>query len=264
MNRPLMPKATAVWLVDNTSLSFDQIAEFCGLHVLEVKGIADGEVAVGIQGQDPIASGQLTPGEIDRCAADPAARLQLAEAGFQPPERRSKGPRYTPLSKRQDRPNAIAWLLRNHPELSDAQVSKLVGTTKPTIQSVRDRSHWNMSNIKPQDPVTLGLCSQVDLDGAVRKGQEKLRKLQERDDKAGAKARADQLAAAEAAGMPSTQPFAPLDDDQPAETPDMHGGFTPSRPRQPEPEPTPESVFQTPFRPDEIAGGDNDNDNDDR
>ena len=260
MNRPLMPKATAVWLVDNTSLSFDQIADFCGLHVLEVKGIADGEVAVGIQGSDPIAAGQLTAEEIERCVASPSARLRLAEAGFQPPERRSKGPRYTPLSKRQDRPNAIAWLLRNHPELSDAQVSKLVGTTKPTIQSVRDRSHWNMSNIKPQDPVTLGLCSQIDLDSAVQKGQEKLRKLQDRDDKVGAKARADQLAAAEAAGMPSTRPFAPLDSEQPMETPDMHGGFQPRQRPEPEPEPTAESVFQTPFRPEEIGGQDDDDD----
>lgn len=265
MNRPLMPKATAVWLVDNTSLSFDQIADFCGLHALEVKGIADGEVAVGIQGQDPVANGQLTAAEIERCVADPKARLRLAETSFEPPERRSKGPRYTPLSKRQDRPNAIAWLLRNHPELSDAQVSKLVGTTKPTIQSVRDRSHWNMSNIKPQDPVTLGLCSQVDLDSAVQKGQDKLRKQQERDDKVNAKARADQLAAAEAAGMPSTQPFAPLDAEQPAETPDMHPAAddddeddTRYRPRQPEP--TAESVFQTPFRPDEIGGGNDEDD----
>ena len=263
MNRPLMPKATAVWLVDNTSLSFDQIADFCGLHPLEVKGIADGEVAVGIQGQDPVVAGQLTAAEIARCVADPKARLALAETSFEPPERRSKGPRYTPLSKRQDRPNAIAWLLRNHPELSDAQVSKLVGTTKPTIQTVRDRSHWNMSNIKPQDPVTLGLCSQVDLDSAVQKGQDKLRKQQERDGKTTAKARADQLAAAEAAGMPSTQPYTVPDLEQPAETPDMHPDAEEEdedrgryRPRPPEP--TPESVFQTPFRPDEIGGDDDD------
>lgn len=264
MNRPLMPKATAVWLVDNTSLSFDQIADYCGLHPLEVKGIADGEVAVGIKGEDPIASGQLTMEEIERCAADASTRLQMAEQSFEPPVRRSKGPRYTPLSKRQDRPNAIAWLVRNHPELSDAQVSKLVGTTKPTIQSVRDRTHWNMSNIKPQDPVTLGLCSQVDLDAAVQKGQDKLRKQQEREDKANAKARADQLAAAEAAGMPSTQPYETPDLEpaapEPAPEPEPAFSSEPAnpfekpfgeneirRPAEPEePEPTPESVFSTP------------------
>lgn len=206
MAHPLMPKATAVWLVDNTSLTFDQIADYCGLHVLEVKGIADGEVAQGIKGQDPIATGQLTGDELERCGGDATARLQMAKQSVQVPERKSKGPRYTPLSKRQDRPNAISWLLRNHPELSDAQVSALVGTTKPTIQSVRDRSHWNMSNIKPLDPVTLGLCSQVDLDEAVRKGQDRLRRAREKDEKAQAKARAAQLAAAEAAGMPSTEP----------------------------------------------------------
>ncbi|MEQ9641220.1 MAG: DUF1013 domain-containing protein [Alphaproteobacteria bacterium] len=270
MNRPLMPKATAVWLVDNTSLSFDQIADYCGLHPLEVKGIADGEVAVGIKGEDPIASGQLTTAEIERCAADASTRLKMAEQSFEPPERRSKGPRYTPLSKRQDRPNAIAWLVRNHPELSDAQVSKLVGTTKPTINSVRERTHWNMSNIKPQDPVTLGLCSQTDLDAAVQKGQDKLRKQQERDDKATAKARAEQLAAAEAAGMPSTQPYeapelepAPEPKPEPEPEPEPAYSSEPANPfekpfgdneirrpaeeeAEPEPEPTPESVFSTP------------------
>lgn len=206
MASPLMPKATAVWLVDNTSLTFDQIADFCGLHALEVKGIADGEVAQGIKGLDPIGSGQLTREELERCGADPAARLQMAKQTLEVPERKQKGPRYTPLSKRQDRPNAISWLLRNHPELSDAQISALVGTTKPTIQTVRDRSHWNMSNIKPVDPVTLGLSSQVDLDEAVRKGQDKLHRAREKEEKALAKAREAQRAAAEAAGMPSIQP----------------------------------------------------------
>jgi hypothetical protein len=238
MNRPLMPKATAVWLVDNTGLSFDQIAAFCNLHPLEVKGIADGEVAVGIQGQDPVASGQLTRDEIARCEKDPRARLQMAKLSFEPPERRSKGPRYTPLSKRQDRPNAIAWLLRNHPELSDAQVAKLVGTTKPTIQSVRDRTHWNMSNIKPQDPVTLGLCSQTELDAAVQKAQDRLRKVQEREEREQARARAAQLAAAEAAGMPSTQPFRAPDAPPEGETAEEPAG-TPATPS----EPTPETVF---------------------
>ena len=206
MSKPLMPKATAVWLVDNTSLTFEQIADFCGLHPLEVKGIADGEVAQGIQGLDPVATGQITKQNLDRSVADPNVMLVMEKPPVELPPTRGRGGRYTPLSKRQDRPNAIAWLLRNHPELTDAQVGKLVGTTKPTIQSIRDRSHWNMPNIKPQDPVTLGLTTQVDLDAAVQKAQEKLRRQQLKEEKATAKAKAEQLAAAEAAGMPSTQP----------------------------------------------------------
>lgn len=169
MPQPLMPKATAVWLVDNTALTFEQIAEFCGLHVLEVSGIADGEVAVGIKGLDPITGGQLSRDEIARCETDPKARLELRESTHPLPEKRSKGARYTPVSRRQDRPDAIAWLLRNHPELSDAQISKLVGTTKPTITAVRDRTHWNQANISPVDPVSLGLCTQIDLDEQVKK-----------------------------------------------------------------------------------------------
>ena len=168
MDRPLMPKATAVWLVDNTALTFEQIAEFCGLHPLEVKGIADGEVAQGIKGMDPVANGQIAREEIERCQNDPSARLQLAQPSHPMPRGRSKGPRYTPVSRRQDRPDAIAWLVRHHPELTDTQISKLVGTTKPTIQSIRERTHWNTSNIKPVDPVTLGLCSQIELDEAVQ------------------------------------------------------------------------------------------------
>ncbi len=169
MSQPLMPKATAVWLVDNTALTFEQIAAFCGLHILEVSGIADGEVAVGIKGLDPVSAGQLSRDEIERCEADPTARLALRESTHPLPQKRSKGARYTPVSRRQDRPDAIAWLLRNHPELSDAQISKLVGTTKPTIQAIRDRTHWNQANIMPVDPVSLGLCSQIDLDAQVRK-----------------------------------------------------------------------------------------------
>ena len=169
MAQPLMPKATAVWLVDNTALTFDQIAEFCGLHSLEVKGIADGDVAQGIKGLDPVANGQMTRDEIEKGEADASYRLKLNEPTVKIPERKRKGPRYTPLSKRQERPDAIMWLLRYHPELTDAQVSRLVGTTKPTIQSVRDRTHWNSPNIKPVDPVTLGLCSQIELDEAVKK-----------------------------------------------------------------------------------------------
>ena len=167
---PLMPKATAVWLVDNTSLTFEQIAAFCQLHELEVKGIADGDVAQGIKGMDPVSSGQLTRDELERGQADSSYRLEIAEPKVDIPEVRTKrGPRYTPVSRRQDRPDAISWLLRNHPELTDGQVMKLVGTTKPTIQSIRERTHWNSPNIKPVDPVTLGLCRQTELDAAVQK-----------------------------------------------------------------------------------------------
>jgi hypothetical protein len=165
---PLMPKATAVWLVDNTSLSFEQIADFCKLHPLEVKGIADGEVAAGIKGLDPVVAGQLTREEIEKAEKDPAHRMKLAVSSVRIPEqKRKKGPRYTPLSRRQDRPNAILWLLRNHPELKDAQIMRLVGTTKSTIQQIRDRTHWNAATLTPLDPVTLGLCSQIDLDFEV-------------------------------------------------------------------------------------------------
>lgn len=166
----LMPKATAVWLVENTALTFDQIAEFCRLHPLEVKGIADGEVATGIKGYDPLVAGQLTREELDRGVSDPEYRMRVAEPKVRVPEmRRTKGPRYTPVSKRQDRPNAILWLLRNHPELKDAQIMRLVGTTKTTILSVKEKTHWNANNLAPMDPVTLGLCSQLDLDFEVHR-----------------------------------------------------------------------------------------------
>jgi hypothetical protein len=169
-NAPLMPKATAVWLVENTSLAFDQIAEFCKLHPLEVKGIADGEVAAGIRGLDPITSGQLTREEIARGESDPAHRLSLSVSKVKVPEvKRARGPRYTPLSRRQDRPNAILWLVRNHPELKDAQIMRLVGTTKSTLKAVRERTHWNSAALAPMDPVTLGLCSQIDLDFEVNR-----------------------------------------------------------------------------------------------
>ena len=172
---PLMPKATAVWLVDNTSLTFEQIAEFCGLHVLEVKGIADGDVAHGIKGMDPISSGQLSREEIAAAEEDPSHRLKLSEPKVEVPEVKTKrGPRYTPVSRRQDRPNAILWLLRNHPELKDSQIMRLVGTTKPTIIAIRERSHWNSPNLQAQDPVTLGLCSQIDLDAEVKKAAARL------------------------------------------------------------------------------------------
>lgn len=167
----LMPKATAVWLVENTSLSFEQIADFCKLHPLEVKGIADGEVAAGIKGMDPVTNGQLTRDELEKAQKEPEHRLKLAPPKVKLPEvkRTRKGPRYTPVSRRQDRPNAILWLLRNHPELKDAAIMRLVGTTKTTIAQVRERTHWNSATLAPMDPVTLGLCSQIDLDFEVQR-----------------------------------------------------------------------------------------------
>ncbi len=165
----LMPKATAVWLVDNTALSFDQIAAFCKLHPLEVKAIADGEASQGIKGLDPVITGQISREEIAKGEKDPYYRLKLSEPKVRVPEAKRKGPRYTPLSKRQDRPNAILWLVRNHPELKDAQISRLIGTTKSTIEQIRNRTHWNSANLTAMDPVTLGLCSQIDLDIEVER-----------------------------------------------------------------------------------------------
>ncbi|MFT4795814.1 MAG: hypothetical protein ACI807_000088 [Paracoccaceae bacterium] len=179
MTLPLMPKATAVWLVDNTTLSFAQIAAFTGLHELEVNGIADGEVAPGMKGFDPVSNNQLTADEIKRCEGDLMQRLKLRRTKAADGEEKRKGPRYTPLSKRQERPASIAWLVRYHPELTDGQIMKLVGTTKPTIQSIRERKHWNSSNIQPVDPVAVGLCKQVALDDAVQKAAERKRREQE-------------------------------------------------------------------------------------
>lgn len=173
MDKPIMAKATAVWLVDNTTLSFRQIAEFCGLHDLEVQGIADGDVAAGVKGFDPITNNQLDQSEIDKGEADPNYKLKLKFNPAAQGEEKRRGPRYTPLSKRQDRPNAILWLVKFHPELADAQIAKLVGTTKPTIQAIRERTHWNIANIQPIDPVALGLCKQSELDAAVQKAAKK-------------------------------------------------------------------------------------------
>ncbi|WP_172299610.1 DUF1013 domain-containing protein [Pseudoruegeria sp. HB172150] len=173
MAKPIMAKATAVWLVDNTTLSFKQIADFCDLHELEVQGIADGDVAAGVKGFDPIANNQLDQIEIDRGESDPLHKLKLKFNPAAVGEEKRRGPRYTPLSKRQDRPAAILWLVKFHPELSDGQVGKLVGTTKPTIQSIRERTHWNIANIQPIDPVALGLCKQSELDAAVQKAAKK-------------------------------------------------------------------------------------------
>jgi len=183
---PLMPKATAVWLIDHTNLTFDQIAEFCGLHKLEVQAIADGEVAIGINGLDPIVNGQLTQEEIKRCEGDPRARLKMVRTDLPQPVARSKGPRYTPVSKRADKPDAIAYLIKNHPELLDAQVARLLGTTKDTIAKVRDRTHWNANNIKPHNPVLLGLTKQSDLDAALKRAQRRVAREQKKAGKSGA------------------------------------------------------------------------------
>jgi hypothetical protein len=173
MATPLMAKATAVWLVDNTTLTFKQVADFCGYHELEVQGIADGDVATGVKGFDPIANNQLEPSEIERSQKDPTRPLKLKVYAAAAGEEKRRGPRYTPLSKRQDRPASILWLVKFHPELTDGQIGKLVGTTKPTIQAIRERTHWNIQNIQPIDPVALGLCKQIELDTAVQKAAAK-------------------------------------------------------------------------------------------
>lgn len=215
MSELLMPKATAVWLVDSTALTFEQIAAFCGLHDLEVQGIADGEVAVGIRGSDPVINGQLTRDEIARCEQDKSQRLTLSSPTTQVPERTRRA-RYTPVSKRQDRPNAISWLIKNYPVLNDAQIGKLLGTTKSTITAVRERSHWNTQNISPQDPLLLGICSEQELLEELRKGQ----KRQEREAKKAAREAAKKAAAkAEAAAAPPAQPSpAPVPAPAPTET----------------------------------------------
>ena len=169
MTQLLMPKASAVWLIDNTSLSFDQIADFCSLHPLEVQSIADGEAGIGIQGYDPVQNGQLTQAELDRCQNDPTAKLVLAESDLPTPNRRTKGPRYVPVARRGDKPDGIAWLVKHHPELKDSQIVKLIGTTNETINKIRERTHWNIANISAKHPAMLGLCTQGDLDTAIEK-----------------------------------------------------------------------------------------------
>jgi len=211
MSQVLMPKATAVWLVENTTLTFDQISTFTGLHPLEVQAIADGEVAGGMTGLDPTTNGQLTKEEIKRGEGDPSARLRLSPRDIPPPIARSKGPRYTPVAKRQDRPDAIAWLLKVHPELLDAQVAKLVGSTKSTVQSVRDRSHWNMQNVRPRDPVTLGLCTLRDLNEAV----DASRRRAARDDAARKKGAAAAIVEDEPVAESADQAVDPAEADQP-------------------------------------------------
>ncbi len=208
MSQPLMPRATAVWLVENTGLTFDQIADFCGLHPLEVQGIADGEVAAGIRGRDPIVAGEITREQIEAAEADSTKRLEVTEPEIAD-QHRPPGPRYTPVSKRQNRPDAIAWLIKHHPELTDSQLCRLVGTTKPTIVSVRERSHWNSPNIKAQDPVSLGICSQVDLDEAITQAVRRIQRKEDREARAIRKAQREKAAAEAAANAPST----PADND---------------------------------------------------
>ncbi len=217
-DRPLMPIATAVWLIDNTSMTFDQIADFCGLHPLQVKGIADGDVGAGVRGIDPIATHQLTRDEIEKAQEDENYRLRLSRPKTAVPDRPKKGPRYTPISKRQNRPDAILWMVRNHPEISDAQIGKLLGTTKTTIQSVRDRSHWNSQNLEPKDPVGLGLCTQIDLDAVVRKAAAKRAKME-------AAAPSDPGPSLEPSAPASDKPEPELDEREKSETVDLEKVF---------------------------------------
>lgn len=225
MALPMMPKATAVWLVENTALTFEQIADFTGMHELEVQAIADGEVAIGIVGVNPVANGQLAAEEITRCEQDPSARLRASKSDIPVPRARAKGARYTPVSKRQDRPDAISWLIKHHPELNDAQVARLIGTTKSTISSVRDRTHWNAQNIKPQNPVTLGLCTEADLEKAVVIAQrrrdnaikaEERRKRREAREAAAAATAAQAASDAEAAAAATVAAPEPPDGSAPA------------------------------------------------
>jgi len=261
MSTPLMmPKATAVWLVDNTTLAFDQIATFCALHPLEVQAIADGEVAAGMAGHDPIASEQLTTDEIARCEKDPSAKLRLLESKFPLPAPRAKGARYTSVSKRQDKPDGIAWLLRTFPELSDAQVGKLLGTTKPTIQAIRDRSHWNAPNIRPRDPVDLGLCARGELDEAVQKARQRAARRAkdaarearkagiEPETLAGIAPEDAVMGTAHAAPEPIAPPQPPPQPEQPA-------------PTVMEKTPTAANVFKTPERAPDAAPADDGPDN---
>lgn len=251
MTGPLMPKATAVWLVENTSLTFEQIAQFCGLHPLEVKGIADGDVAQGIKGRDPVAHGELTRDEIEKGEADARHRMKPAEvSGTMVETQPRRGPRYTPVSRRQDRPNAIAWLVRNHPELTDGQIGKLVGTTKQTIQAIRERTHWNMANIKPVDPVTVGLSSQIELDNAVQKAARRVARAEARSSatKVGTLKPASQTVVA--APAPEAQPepqSVPELEPEPAPEPEPEPAPAPEpEPAESEAELDPERVFRSP------------------
>jgi hypothetical protein len=234
MTQPLMPKATAVWLVENTALSFDQIAAFTGLHPLEVKGIADGEVAVGIRGLDPVLTGQLDAEEIKRCEADPNARLALAGGGPKVQAKPRRG-RYTPVSKRHERPNAIAWLLRNYPILSDTQIARLLGTTPATIAQVRGRTHWNAANISPQDPVLLGLCSEAELLEQINLARRREARVAERAEKGEAPRAKQPKAPKPPRAKPSGEAVAAV---EAAPQPDAEPVLEPGPVAQAEPEPT--------------------------
>lgn len=182
MAYPLMPKATAAWLVDNTALTFDQIAEFCGLHELEVQALADGEVNTGIMGTNPVLNGELTPEEIARCEKNVNAKLKMCKTDLPKPRARTKGPRYTPVTKRAEKPNAVAYLVKKYPELADVQVAKLVGSTKPTVDAIRNKTHPAIATLKPADPVSLGLCTADELERAVRKAQRRTERLAKASD----------------------------------------------------------------------------------
>ncbi len=216
MALPLMPKATAVWMVEHTTLTFEQVAEFCGLHKLEVQAIADGEVAQGINGLDPTLNGQLTSEEIKRCEADPRGRLKMVKSDLPQPVARTKGARYTPVSKRGEKPDAIAYLVKNFPDLLDAQIARLLGTTKDTIAKVRDRSHWNASNIKPQNPVLLGLCKSADLEAALKRATRRVA----REEAAGGKP-AKKGFAAKASSNDSAEGFVSTPSNQQDDQPDI-------------------------------------------
>ena len=252
MALPLMPKATAVWLVEHTSLTFEQIADFCGLHRLEGPPIADGGAAVGMQGLDPVVTGQIVQAELDCCLADPKARLKLATPSVPRPRARPRGARYTPVSKRQDRPDAIAWLIKNYPELSDGQISRLIGTTKPTITAVREKSHWNASNIKPQNPIGLGLCGEAELEKAVYMARARAGRVHApkppRKKQAAAEAAAPEAPAAPEMPAPAGEtPAAPKT--SAPETPAPAAPETPTVPEAPAPETVPSAAEPLPGEP---------------
>lgn len=220
MKHPLMPKSTALWLIENTTLTFGQIAVYCALHPLEVQGIADGDVAAGVAPRNPVDNGELEASEIERCQQDPEARLEMKAPLIPEGEGRAKGPRYTPVSRRQDRPDAVAWFLKNHPELIDSQIVRLVGTTKETIKKIRDREHWNMANITPRDPVLLDLCSRADLQAAIDKAHRAGRGGEEKAEERAPEAAApeDPLAAfAARLGVPNAGPPSPEADPETAD-----------------------------------------------
>jgi len=267
MAQPLMPKATAVWLIEYTTLTFDQIAGFTGLHPLEVQSIADGETAPGMIGFDPVQSGQLTREEIQRGEKDPNVRLEMAATNIPRPEPRTKGPRYTPVARRQDKPDAVAWLIKYHTDLTDSQIARLIGTTKPTIKAIRDRTHWNAANIKPRDPLGLGLCTRQELEGELMKNkraQERADAGAAREERAAERARKRARQAAEArqtpaaAEQPENPPEAPAEsgggpieqgEPSPGETPAAGGAPMDTNPDSPDLIPPPHPADEPPEKP---------------